>query len=76
MTAWEPGARCAQHLWLGMDPAHPTALEVAFHEVAGVCEVRLEHGGWGPGNAAARAAYHRWPELLSRYALACVRAAD
>lgn len=71
VTVWEPGVRYAQTFWLGGDPAYPSALDVRFEDVDGVCEVTFEHGGWHAGNVDDRKRYGEWPHLLGRFATAC-----
>lgn len=69
VTEWDPTSHYAQEFWLGHSPEHPSQLRVTFTEdEPGTTRVRVEHGGWGEGNADARARYDGWDGLLQRYA--------
>ena len=69
VTTWEPDHELVLDFWLGHAPAYPSQLRVTFAE-AGEAQtaVRLEHGGWGDDNGAAREKYDHWDDLLERYA--------
>lgn len=75
VTTWEPGVRYAQtyrpHWWQPAD-AHPTWLDVAFTAEGGVCLVEFRHGGWDTTNRHLRERCTDWPDLLGRFARACV----
>jgi hypothetical protein len=70
VLVWDRPAHYAQTFWLGMDPAHPTRLDVRFEEEDGVCTVVFEHGGWTEQNLAHRARSGDWSHLLGRFARA------
>lgn len=71
VTVWNPPSVYEQTFWLAQDPEYPSRLRVTFSEERIGSTVRFEHGGWGPGNAAARARYTDWPQILQRYVTFC-----
>lgn len=68
VTDWSPGERYAQTWTLAQPADHPSTLTVTFRDEPDGCLVRLEHGGWGGGNAEYRSKFGDWPVILRRYA--------
>lgn len=73
VLVWDPPRRYAQTFWLGLDPEHPTRLDVRFDAVDDVCTVVFEHGGWTPHNRTSRTRFSDWSVLLGRFAEAAAR---
>ncbi|MGW4465128.1 SRPBCC domain-containing protein [Micromonospora sp. NPDC004704] len=57
VAVWEPGSRIAVHWNLGQRTGDVTLLEVRFTPDRSGSVVRLEHGGWQPGQAADRSRF-------------------
>ncbi|GAB05415.1 hypothetical protein GII30_06395 [Gordonia amarae] len=68
VTHAERGVRYSQTFTLAVDSEYPTTLSAEFVKAGEATLVRLSHGGWTAGNAAERAKFTEWPELLRRYA--------
>lgn len=65
---WEIGERFAMSFHLSLPRDHPTELTVEFEAADGGTLVTLTHGGWNADNAARRAKFTEWPNLLARFA--------
>lgn len=68
VTAWQPGERLGLEFWLALERAHPTTVTVEFTAHEDGTLVTLSHGGWTAHNAAHRAKFTEWPQLLDRFA--------
>ncbi|MEV4630332.1 SRPBCC domain-containing protein [Micromonospora sp. NPDC049523] len=57
VAVWEPGGRIVLHWTLGQRTGDATLVELRFTPDGAGSVVRLEHGGWQPGQAADRARF-------------------